>query len=515
MKTHQLPVIPWGWAWGALALAYPWSNAFMSVATGFLGLAAILRAIRLAGAPRSGEAQRGLMWGGAALILLVAWSGFSCLWGGGFETCLNDVRVKLPLVAGGLAMVVMAREAQVPDGRVADTVLRLAVFSAALATVAVVVLDLMDGGSTGGRQASRFISHIRFGLWWALLLPWVLHRLGPTWKGVGITGAVLAWTWTQGLTGILAGVVLLPWWWSGMGVFPPQRSRVQSWPAPAEVRRRGARLAMFGLPLVAVGIWALPTALPDGESLPERSAAGEAYIHKMDRSVTENGHHVWTEIAWGELTTTWQQRSEVPVDSIQGALVRFLASKGAPKDREGVLGLSSAEVAAIASGVPSVVELTGNGWNKRWNRFKYNWGDWWDGRKTPDASILSRTVYFQAGVAAVKKAPIQTWLMGVGTGAFEVQLANAYDREFPDWPLNSRKRPHNQYLTLFLSLGLVGVLLFLVALGSMWSCHPARPALLLLALSCFTEDTLETQAGVTLAIVAFAWGAFIPHRPAA
>ena len=250
MKTHQLPVIPWGWAWGALALAYPWSNAFMSVATGFLGLAAILRAIRLAGAPRSGEAQRGLMWGGAALILLVAWSGFSCLWGGGFETCLNDVRVKLPLVAGGLAMVVMAREAQVPDGRVADTVLRLAVFSAALATVAVVVLDLMDGGSTGGRQASRFISHIRFGLWWALLLPWVLHRLGPTWKGVGITGAVLAWTWTQGLTGILAGLVLLHEPSSFCSVFNHLKARrtAPSVPTPPKRARALPRLPGLRLP---------------------------------------------------------------------------------------------------------------------------------------------------------------------------------------------------------------------------------------------------------------------------
>ena len=237
-------------------------------------------------------------------------------------------------------------------------------------------------------------------------------------------------------------------------------------------------------------------------------------MHKLDRRVTENGHHVWIEVAWGELQSQWEDISNVPFAQIEGALVRFLSSKGLPKDRQGLAELDAEELAAVERGTTSVVELRGGPWTKRWNRFKYNWGEWLDGNRSPRASILARSVYQEVGARAWAKIPAPLWLTGCGPGVDNEWLDTAYADAFPDWPEGGRKRPHNQYLTLLLSAGLIGLCLFLWALKCLWTHPPARPGVFLIALSCLAEDTLETQAGVTLAIVALAGGTFIPGRRA-
>lgn len=510
MRPRRIPPVPWSWAWGAIALAYPWSNAFMSVATGVLGLAVLTRFNRLLGTMPERRLPKAMVHAGWSLVMLVMWSGLSTIWSGDVAASLNDMRVKLPLAAGGLALVVMAREGTWPQARWFDGVLKVAVGSALLATFSIVFLDLLDGGDQGGRQASRFISHIRFGLWWALLLPWVCHRLAAHWRWVALVGAVLAWTWIEGLTGLLVAMALAPWWltaWSAHG-----SSALSEWPNPSRVMRTTKALLVVAVPVFCLFAWAMPTSRPKADALPSVSAGGETYVHKLDRRVTENGHHVWVEVAWGELMQGWEAKSEVPFAEIEGALVRFLSSKGLPKDKQGLAVLSEEEMAAVERGVPSVVELRGGPWSKRWNRFKYNWGEWLDGNRSPGASILARSVYQEVGVRAWANIPAPLWLTGCGPGTDGKWLGTAYESSFPEWPEGGRKRPHNQFVTLLLSAGLIGLVLFFWVLKSLWHHPPARPGVLLLALSCLTEDTLETQAGVTLAIVALAWGTFIPFQ---
>ena len=516
MRRRRIPPLPWAWAWGAIALAFPWSNAFMSVATGMLGLAVLTRFGRLLGTMPEKPLPRAMVQSGWSLVLLVLWSALSTTWSGDMAASLNDVRVKLPLAAGGLALVVMARESAWPHARWVDGVLKMALVSALIATLTVVFIDVWNGGHQGGRQASKFISHIRFGLWWALLLPWVCHRLATCWRWLALAGALLAWTWMESLTGLLAGVALAPWWLSAWRSHRNQSEAepILTWPAAGVVNRTGLMVLAAVLPLLGFLVWAMPNSLPDADALAANSAGGEAYVHKLDRRVTENGYHVWVEVAWGELQSEWEDRSDVPFAQVKGALVRFLSSKGLPKDRQGLAELDAEELAAVERGTTSVVELRGGPWTKRWNRFKYNWGEWLDGNKSPRASILARSVYQEVGARAWAKIPAPLWLTGCGPGVDNSWLDTAYADAFPDWPEGGRKRPHNQYLTLLLSAGLIGLCLFVWALKCLRTHPPARPGVLLIALSCLAEDTLETQAGVTLAIAALAWGTFIPGRRA-
>lgn len=500
MSSERARESRWTAAWCAVALAFPWSNAFMSVAAGCLGLAAILdlvKPVRPTGA--TGETRTS----GLALAGLVLLSGLSSLWSEDAALAWNDVRIKLPLLVGGLVLLAARGSAILSEGSV-RRVVHCAAFSAALATAALIVLDLANGAPFGGRPSSVFISHIRLGLWWAVLLPWAVRWLprSMAWLFVGL--AFVTWFWTESLSGMLCALLTAVWW------VPALFSDVKAtWPgggsAALRVGATGAGLVLAALALRS----ALPDAYPDAAALPVSSAEGNAYVHKLDRRVTENGHFVWTEIAWGELAESWKDRHALPFDQVQARLIRFLASKGLSKDRSGVQSLSQEEIDAIAGGATSVVEWNGLGWSRRWNRMKFNWGQWLDGMRTSDASILARSVYQQTAVDAVARMPWPAHLFGVGSGGSRALMSSTYADCQPRWPEDMRHRPHNQWLSLWIQLGMVGCALLILACRSAFRRPWGTAGVVILLSSFLFEDTLETQAGVTLAVWVLSLPAFI------
>ena len=500
MSSERARESRWTAAWCAVALAFPWSNAFMSVAAGCLGLAAILDLVKPV---RQTDATGDALTSGLALAGLVLLSGLSSLWSEDAALAWNDVRIKLPLLVGGLVLLAARGGAILSEGSV-RRVVHCAAFSAALATAALIVLDLANGAPFGGRPSSVFISHIRLGLWWAVLLPWAVRWLPRTmaWLFVGL--AFVTWFWTESLSGMLCGLLTAVWWVPAL--FSDAKA---TWPgggsAALRVGATGAGLVLAALALRS----ALPDAYPDAAALPVTSAEGNAYVHKLDRRVTENGHFVWTEIAWGELAESWKDRHALPFDQVQARLIRFLASKGLSKDRSGVQSLSQEEIDAIAGGATSVVEWNGLGWSRRWNRMKFNWGQWLDGMRTSDASILARSVYQQAAVDAVARMPWPAHLFGVGSGGSRALMSSAYADCHPRWPEDMRHRPHNQWLSLWIQLGMVGCALLVLACRSAFRRPWGTAGVVILLSSFLFEDTLETQAGVTLAVWVLSLPAFI------
>jgi len=494
----------WTAAWCAVALAFPWSNAFMSVATGFLGLVAIIELVQPVQRTMGSHGSR---FSGMALVGLVLLSGLSAAWSEEPSTAWNDVRVKLPMLVGGLTLLAGRGTTLLPRYAILDLV-KCAVFSAGLATLAVVFLDLWDGAPHGGREASRFISHIRFGLWWAVLLPWAVRWLSGPWALFSVVLAFLTWFWTESLSGFLCGILTAGWW--ARMLWEQRTALAPSWPdrrtGLLRVAVTSGLLALFALAFRS----AMPSGYPDAAALPRMSADGSEYDHYLQRRVTENGHFIWTEIAWGELAQSWSTRHVLPFDEVKGRLIRFLASKGLPKDRAGVSALSEAEVQAVAAGATSIVEWKGVGWARRWNRMRFNWGQWLDGERSGNASLLARSVYQQTAWDAIAGFPWHGHLTGVGSGGGRSAMDAAYGRRFPDWPQDMRHRPHNQWLSTWLELGWAGLVLLLVS-GWAASRRPwGVPGVIILCMSFLFEDTLETQAGVTLALWVLALPPLMP-----
>ena len=99
----------------------------------------------------------------------------------------------------------------------------------------------------------------------------------------------------------------------------------------------------------------------------------------------------------------------------------------------------------------------------------------------------------------IKKNPI----LGVGTGDISNAFNDYYEETASKLNEENRLRSHNQYLAITVAFGIIGLLWYLFSLLYPLSEKKNRNYLYIIflaimLLSMLTEDTLETQIGVTL-----------------
>jgi O-antigen ligase len=112
-------------------------------------------------------------------------------------------------------------------------------------------------------------------------------------------------------------------------------------------------------------------------------------------------------------------------------------------------------------------------------------------------SDAMRLVSMEIGIEIWKENP----LLGVGAGDLRLETDKIYARDYPGIAAATRRLPHNQFIWVLATTGIVGFLLFLFAFA--WPLFAGKlykwwlPVVLYLILfsSFFTEDTLEEQVG--------------------
>jgi len=247
--------------------------------------------------------------------------------------------------------------------------------------------------------------------------------------------------------------------------------------------------------------------------LPATTALGNTYSHYTEAGYVENGTYVFNNICEGELMAAWNERSDLKVsydpkldEPVIGALIRYLSSKHLTKDRQGVMALSAADIEWIEAGYPSVIYVEKSGLALRYHTMMFGIHQYAISGNASGISFLQRMVYWQAAIGLIRRHPV----VGIGTGDVKKAFYDIYEEEHSNLEPQYRNRAHNQFLTFFVSFGVAGFLLFIAVL--LYPFIFSRPgflfsAFLLIAfLSCLTEDTLETQAGVTF--FAFFYGLF-------
>ena len=277
------------------------------------------------------------------------------------------------------------------------------------------------------------------------------------------------------------------------------------------LRKAVLGLCVAGIAAAGAVAWCLVPVYPSTDALETTTPRGEAYVNYPERCLRENGTHVWVHIAWNELFEAWSSRSAVDFNGQDGrsqelkmTLIRFLASKGLKKDADGVRALSDEEVQWIETGIPTILEKTHRGLRRRLDVIQFEVWNARDGGNPSGHSLVQRFAFLDAARHIYQQHPI----LGVGIG----DLPSSYDEAYRalDSPLDEafRLRAHNQYVTFLVAGGPLNLILWLVLLGALVPLnarrahHPTSAAVLFLvviALSCLTEDTLETQAGVTFA----------------
>lgn len=444
----------------------------------------------------------------AALVLssLILMHLLGLIYTADFEYALKDIRIKAPLLLLPLILST-SKPLAIKQFHLVLKIFVAAVFTSSMVSIMVITgfykKELLDI-----RGASVFISHIRFALLICVSFFIALYFFKKSSAKEKIIWLLLLMWWPlflfiiQSMTGIsvliLSSVLWVSYYHFSKKTIFNTLLVVAAWGV------------LFFVSYYFINKWKhdiiQPTVTIDKKNLPLKTSHDNYYWHDTSSVLTENGNLVWVYVSDDELKPLWNQKSKTHYDSIDKKgnktshiLVRFLASKGLKKDADALNSLTQEEIIAIENGITNYKYMNVSAFKKRiyetlWEIDYYN--------KTHDAgghSLTQRFEYWKTAIEIIK----QNVLLGVGAGdiknAFDVQYEKSNSLLSKEW----RLRSHNQYLSIAVAFGVIGLIWFLITLFypaiklKMFNDNLYFPFFAIVLISFFTEDTLETQAGVT------------------
>tara|TARA_B110000211_G_scaffold234672_1_gene305505 strand:+ start:2192 stop:3754 length:1563 start_codon:yes stop_codon:yes gene_type:complete len=232
---------------------------------------------------------------------------------------------------------------------------------------------------------------------------------------------------------------------------------------------------------------------------------GNKYTHDLSRKDTENGSLTWSYVCEKELEEAWDLKSQTKYKSrlngfpFKDVLIRYLTSKGVHKDYEGVNNLSEKDIKAIEKGIANVYYIEHNKLLSRLHTTFWELKNLENSGYVNGSSITMRFEYWKTGWQIFRDVP----LLGVGTGDIQNEYQKAYKLNKSSLDLKYQRRSHNQYLSILISLGAFGLILFLFSViypllkykGELEFLYLVSVVIFLT--SMLWEDTIESQAGAT------------------
>lgn len=419
---------------------------------------------------------------------------------------MEDVKKKIPL----LLLPLLLSTYPVLSKKMLDRI--LGVFSLSVISATIICFFVLLGYSNkqiiDPQQASIFTSHIRFGL----LISMTVFILGYFFAG------------SKSLAARIFFVLLIIWLISFLTMLESANALlctatvfmiliIRALLRPGNIKTKlifaailllASAMAIKSYHVVASEYVHDPSS--SNQPLIAITEAGNPYYHDTLNKEIENGNYVWRNVCEAELEKTWNQRSKLNYsgkdrrgNEIKYTLIRFLTSKGLSKDEKGINALSPKEQQAIERGIPNINYVGFFNPMARLQKILWEFDLHMKGGNPSGHSVIQRFEFWKAAMGIIKENP----LFGVGTGdvknAFEAQYEKMNSPLTKEW----RLRSHNQFLAIATALGLIGLTWFLITLFYLLLANRNYNNYLYLAffiiafLSMLSEDTLESQAGVT------------------
>ncbi|MFM7014838.1 MAG: O-antigen ligase family protein [Bacteroidota bacterium] len=420
-----------------------------------------------------------------------------------FHYAFNDIRIKLPLLLMPVlilsmpALTITTRNYLFHFFNVSVLISTLISFIIYLGWTSIPVNDIRD--------ISPFISHIRL----ALLVCVAMVLLYEDFKNYRRWMNVVLFVWflfflvlIQSLTGIIIIGIFV---FIALIIYSIKKNN-------AVLTKSLSVLGIIGI--ITTGVYFYKTIFinsiqpihVDESQLLKHTPRGNTYYSLLERQDVENGHPVWINICDKELDESWKERTGFSVydNNRYGywyyySVIRFLSSKGWNKDRDAVMSLSQREIDAIKNGCSNVEYMESNGLGGRIKNLAWEYRQYYFNREVSGQSFTQRLAYWSTGLEIFKN----NWLLGVGTGDVNIAFKEQYEKDKSKLEEKWRLHTHNQYITLGIAFGVSGIVLLVLVLfyPLIISYKNAdfifSSFILIAALSMLSEDTLETQAGIT------------------
>ena len=258
----------------------------------------------------------------------------------------------------------------------------------------------------------------------------------------------------------------------------------------------------------------------DIHKLDKYTTSGNPYLHNPDGGM-ENGKFLFVYLCEPEMREAWQQRSKLNFEGSDGqnqklryTLTRYMTSKGLRKDKEGMASLTDSDIRNIENGIANVNYTQGIGIEARLMKILFEYENYKITGDPSGHSVMQRIEYWKTSWSIIEK----NFWFGVGTGDMNVAFQQEYELQNSKLDMDWRLRSHNQYLSIWVGFGIVGLLWFLFALIYAPIHNKSFHSLfyfvffIIFMVSMLTEDTIESQAGVTFFVFFNALFLFL-YRP--
>jgi hypothetical protein len=235
------------------------------------------------------------------------------------------------------------------------------------------------------------------------------------------------------------------------------------------------------------------------------SVNGEKYIFDFNNTFTENGYYLWENIAPKELEKEWNQVSKLSFkgndkkgQKLKATLYRFLTSKGLNKDSLGLSKLTTKEIKLVESGWTSVIKY--NNFEKRIRSLLYEMEFAKRNTNINNQTMNQRLVFWKVGKEILLSKPF----FGYGPGGVKKEYKKYYVKNKTILTKENQLLAHNQFITQFINLGVIGGLIwgflliysFVRVNKQLW--YLFVPYAILMFFMFMSDDMLEVQAGVTI-----------------
>ncbi len=242
------------------------------------------------------------------------------------------------------------------------------------------------------------------------------------------------------------------------------------------------------------------------QELEKKTRQGNFYVHDTTFYGIEDGKYIGLYICEKELKDAWGKISSLAFygldkngQNLKKTLYRFLTSLDLRKDAQGLSKLTDDNIRAIEDGVANYKYIEEPGIKTRIHKILIGYKIYIEKNDPNGNSLIQRLEYWKASLHIIKN----NFWTGVGTGDIRPVFSNYYEERGSKLKPENWGISHNQYLTVFVSFGIFGFLLFMIALlyplhlKSIRGNYYYVVFLCIFLTSMLFADTIKNQAGIT------------------
>jgi len=274
-----------------------------------------------------------------------------------------------------------------------------------------------------------------------------------------------------------------------------------------------ATFILFLLPvyyIFSIGYNYLSTPAVEFSKLEKYTHQGNSYYHDTLNFKSKNGNWIGLYICEKELRQAWSQRSKLSIDSLEkkkqltrSTLITYLASKNLRKDADGVNHLTDNDIRNIENGINRYDYDKLPGLRTQVEDFIHSYQRYTKLNDPNSSSMIQRFEYWRTSLLLIG----QHSFFGVGTGDLPQVFEEQYKKMNSNLAPQYRLRSHNQYLSITVAFGIFGFLWFIVVMfypglkTQNFNNYFYAIFWIIFMISMLTEDTLESQEGVTFYVL--------------